>query len=120
TVAQTQADMFVPGEENGGLGGIRLARVRPGMSVDAAEAELARLVEEIRAEFPGANAREVELIPLLNDAVGADWARLLVLFFAAVSFVLVIAIANVANLTLARGAGRGREFAIRSAIGSTR
>ena len=115
--SEVPPEMFVPGEANGG---VTLARVRRGMTVDAAEAELARLVDEIGAEFPGASAREVELIRLVDDAVGADWARVLLLFLGAVSFVLVIAIVNVANLTLTRSVSREREVAIRSAIGSTR
>jgi len=97
-----------------------IARLRPGVAEDDAVGEMTRIVEDMEAEYPGSDEREVTVLSLVDAAVGADWRRALMLFLGAVTLVLVIAVANTANLMLARGIGREHEMAVRSVVGSTR
>jgi putative ABC transport system permease protein len=96
-----------------------MGRLRDGATPVAAQAELARLFDGIVAEDPDLRGQGLRVLPLQAEGTRTVRAPLLLLF-AAATIVLLIAAVNVASLLLGRGVQRGREVAIRTALGGTR
>ena len=98
-----------------------VARLKAGVSLDAARSEMAAVAANIARENPETNANVgVTIVPLRQSIVGDDLRTTTIVLGGVVAFVLLLACANVANLLLARGVTRRREVAVRAALGGGR
>jgi predicted permease len=103
-----------------GLGIHGIGRLKPGVSIEQARADMERVTLNLTAAYPDADKGiGAAVIPFRKWMLGTVQPFLIVLF-GAVGFVLLIACVNVANLLLARSTGRTREFAIRAVLGAGR
>ena len=97
-----------------------IARLKPGVTLEQARAEMAFLADRLQKAYPNTNTdSSVNVVPLTDDTVGKLRQSLWVLFIA-VTFVLLVACANVSNLLLVQSASRQREITVRAALGASR
>jgi predicted permease len=97
-----------------------VALLKPGVSPQQAAAEMETITARLRQQYPDTNNRRFNRVVSLHNHLIGDTNKLLWLLLGAVTFVLLIGCANVANLLLASGASRQKEIAIRTALGASR
>ncbi len=97
-----------------------VARLRPDVTIETADADMQALAARLAEAFPRTNRDYSSAVQPLRDAIVGSVRPALLVTLAAVGFVLLVVCVNVAGLVLTRTAGRGRELAIRAAVGADR
>ncbi len=96
------------------------ARLRPGVTLDAARTEMDSIMQRLGQAYPESDREEKTVLSPLKDAFEGQARSILELLLAATGLVLLLACANIANMSLARATARQREFVIRASLGAGR
>jgi len=97
-----------------------IGHLKPGVTLEQAQAEIRTIAAQMAQAYPNENVGRSAQAEFLGELMVSGIRPILLLLFAAVGCILLIACANLANLTLARGAARLKEFALRAALGASR
>ena len=95
-------------------------RLKPGVSIERAQSEMAGVMAGVARDFPASATNRVYVVKPMVDQIVGDLGPILVVVLSATGLLLVLACVNVTNLLLARGAARAREMAVRVALGAGR
>jgi putative ABC transport system permease protein len=125
--ARPGVDLWIPAQTNPSLMRLREARyfrgvgrMKPGVTIEQAQADLARVQRQLGEQYPQTDKDWSALAKDLKETRVGGYRRTVLLVFGAVALLMLIAVANIAGLTLAQLHQREREMAIRSALGASR
>jgi putative ABC transport system permease protein len=121
-VPKSQADLWAPYNvpNDGGRYLKVMARLKPGVTVEQAQAVMTTVAKRLEIEFPERNAHFGAIVIPSHEEVVGNVRRALLIVLASVALLLLIGCVNIANLLLSRATGRAKEMSIRTALGASR